>query len=499
MRTEQFLSHHGVTVNPFAEEDAQTDQVFRSRCTTIRHPAWDKVFGNTTTPATSIVFGEKGSGKTAMRLQIAEAIRQHNEEAQENDRLWVVEYDDFNPLLDHFADRLSARKQRDPRKVLAEWKLWDHMDGILSLAVTDLVNLLLATKQHPVESNNRATIFDARRNLDRSQKRDLLMLAASYDASSAEPHAERWDRLKGRLWFGSWRSRGWFTMGALATALVFGLISYFQKWGLLSTPWPYLAILTAWYGWAAKWVHRNNLAWGIVSSVRVLRRERSTIRNILREMSDRDLDNQPIPNRSRADDRYEMFTKLTGILKKLGSSGMVVLVDRVDEPHLTGGQVEYMRDFVWSMLDNKFLKQPGMGVKMLLPAELHDHLQRESKDFHQRARTDKQNVIPSLDWTGEALLDLANARLAGCSEGENKPTIRELIDPAVSDERLVEALRSIRTPRHMFKFLYRLVSNHCNSHSDTEPVWQIKPETFEAVLAIYAQEQASVDRGLSAG
>lgn len=500
MRTDQFLAHHGVQINPFAEEDAQTDQVFRSHCTEVRHPAWDKVFGDATNPATSIVFGEKGAGKTAMRLQIAEALQQHNAKAKDKDRIWVVKYDDFNPLLDHFADRLSARKQREPSKVLAEWKLWDHMDGILSIAVTDLVDHLLSKKSTDVDNPNQANVTDARRNLDSSQKRDLLLLAACYDASTAEPHGERWKRLRSRLWYSNLRASGWFWLGMLTSLTIFGIIGYLGAWNHLATPWPYLVAASAWVGWGCKWWNRHKLAWGIGNNVRVLRRERGTVREILTAMRDRDLDNQPLPNRRRTDDRYELLTKLLDILRSLGSRGMIVLVDRVDEPHLTGGRVEHMRDFIWSMLDNKFLKQPGVGIKLLLPAELGEHLNREDRDFHQRARIDKQNVIPSLDWTGEALSDLANARLQGCAEenANSVATLRDLIDPAVNDSRLIEALRLLRTPRHMFKFLYRLITNHCNAHSDSEPVWQIMPETFEAVLAVYSREQASIDRGLSA-
>ena len=148
MRVQQLLEHHGIAVNPFAEEDAQSDPVFKERCRDATyHPAWDKVYGDPSDPATSIVFGEKGAGKTAMRMQMAGRIALHNARPQ-NSRLFVIEYDDFNPFLDHFADRLSARKQRDPARVLAEWKLWDHMDAILSLGVTSLVDRLLGVP-HP--------------------------------------------------------------------------------------------------------------------------------------------------------------------------------------------------------------------------------------------------------------------------------------------------------------------------------------------------------------
>ncbi len=101
------------------------------------------------------------------------------------------------------------------------------------------------------------------------------------------------------------------------------------------------------------------------------------------------------------------MAKFQGILETLGFHGIVVLVDRVDEPHLINGSVEQMRALLWPMLDNKFLKHPGIGFKLLLPIELSQYIDREDRDFYQRARLDKQNLIPSLEWTGEALYDVA--------------------------------------------------------------------------------------------
>ena len=90
-----------------------------------------------------------------------------------------------------------------------------------------------------------------------------------------------------------------------------------------------------------------------------------------------------------------------------------MLVDRVDEPHLINGSVEQMRALLWPMLDNKFLKHPGIGFKLLLPIELSQFIDREDRDFYQRARLDKQNMIPSLEWTGEALYDVATRAAEG--------------------------------------------------------------------------------------
>jgi len=58
MKIQQFLEHYGVKVNPFSQEDAQSDHIFQQHCAeTIHHPAWDKVLGDCRNPSTSIVFG----------------------------------------------------------------------------------------------------------------------------------------------------------------------------------------------------------------------------------------------------------------------------------------------------------------------------------------------------------------------------------------------------------------------------------------------------------
>ena len=148
-----------------------------------------------------------------------------------------------------------------------------------------------------------------------------------------------------------------------------------------------------------------------------------------------------------------MLYKFQGLLKALGFSGIVVLVDRVDEPHLINGSLDNMKGLVWSMLDNKFLKQPGLGLKLLLPIELSDYVQNEGHDFFQRARLDKQNMIPSLEWTGAALYDLANARVAACSKEGATPKLQDMFDPSITSQRLIDAFAAFRVPRHLVQVL----------------------------------------------
>ncbi len=87
-----------------------------------------------------------------------------------------------------------------------------------------------------------------------------------------------------------------------------------------------------------------------------------------------------------SESRYSLLAKLQHILQTLGFPGIIVLVDRVDEPELVNGKPELMRLLIWPMLDNKLLKHPRMGFKLMLPQELQLYVDRESREFHDRAR-----------------------------------------------------------------------------------------------------------------
>ncbi|GAF81776.1 unnamed protein product, partial [marine sediment metagenome] len=411
-----------------------------------------------------------------------------------------INYDDFNPFLDRFADRLPARKQRDSAKVLEEWKLWDHIDAILSLGVTNMVNLALGAQGTGNPPANRIR-GELRSKLDKHQKRDLLLLSACYDDSLADSFAVRTAQLRRKLRRFSSSALIAPALGMGISAAMLALVGTLWWKEQLTDVWFWMAMVLAllgWVPWLVRWWKCHLEARGVAKNVRVLKRDTPSLRKLFMRMTTRDLHGQPLPNKRRTDDRYELLTKFQGVLGSLGYTGIAVLVDRVDEPHLVNGSVELMRDFVWSMLDNKFLKQPGVGLKLLLASELVEHLNRESREFHQRARIDKQNMIPSLDWTGEALYDLANCRLDACAVDGQAPDLRSMFAEEVSDQRMIDAFGSLRVPRNLFKFLYRVIVAHCNSHTDADPVWSIPRETFEATLAVYSREQAAVDRGLSA-
>jgi hypothetical protein len=502
MKIQQFLDHHGVARNPFAEEDAQSDLVFKEHCiSSTYHPTWDKIYGDPSEPSTSIVFGEKGAGKTALRLQVARHLRQHNRENTDR-RLFVIQYDDFNPFLDRFRDKLGSRQRRRADRVLKEWKLWDHMDAILVLGVTGLTDRILHSRQPSpyVEAEVAENAVDG---LDHHQARDLLLLTACYDQSTATTFKDRWHQLRRRLHFSALPSYRNLAIGIGGTVAVLVLLILLAVYGMappFSYFWMFLIpVAAAWAPWLWQWWRCFRLARGILKQMRLSNRDAKSLRHVLMHFTWSELAAQPLPTKDSTDDRYEMLLKLQGILNAFGFRGIIVLVDRLDEPHLINGSADLMKALLWPMLDNKFLKHPGMGLKIMAPIELTRFIEREDRDFYQRARLDKQNMVAAFEWTGEALYDVANARLQACAVDGAKPRLRDFFDDAVSDRRLLEALRSLRTPRHLFKFLYRLFVHHANAHIEGQEVWKVSPEAFESLLALYHRDQDAFDRGLGAG
>jgi len=486
MKIQEFLEHHGIAGNPFAEEDAQNDTVFKRTCLeTTYHPAWDKIYGDPADPSTAIVFGEKGSGKTALKLQMVRQYERHNESSPER-RTFVVLYDDFNPFLDRFVSRVGPN--RPVEKTLGLWKLWDHMDAILSLAVTQCVTAL-------TDPSQRRTV-----KLTPPQARDLALLAACYDQSTGETFPARWRKLRRRVgyaaWLGVWPlAIGLF--GSLVFAVAAALAVNRGTTGWLGNWWPWLLLAAAWGPWAVRRVRATWTAYRIVRSMRTGNRTVGQLARALARMPEVDLAGQPLPLMARSDDRYELLAKFQAILAAQGYAGMVVIVDRLDEPHLINGSAERMKQVIWPMLDNKFLKSPGMGFKLLLPVELYRFIEREDEQFNQRARLDKQNLVPSLEWSGETLYDIASTRVKAASVGDPPATLAQLFEPEVDQRRLLDGLRSLRVPRQLFKFLYRLLVAHCHAHTGEQPVYRIPLERFDTVLAVFRRDQDAFDRGLA--
>ena len=230
--------------------------------------------------------------------------------------MFVIHYDDFNPFLDRFRDRLGSRNRRAD-KVLAQWKLWDHMDAILSLGVTGLVDRILEVRQP--SAVGRLRHLDAKHidELDRHQARDLLLLAACYDQSTAETFKGRWHRLRRRLKFqhagsrtGNWRL-GWTWMALLADCCSLLLLGERpRRLDLAAVVAIRSSACSAGFpgsgrAWKTFWLAR-----GILQRMRVGIRETNPLRQVLMQFTPAELSGQPLPNKDSTDDRYELLLQV---------------------------------------------------------------------------------------------------------------------------------------------------------------------------------------------
>ena len=510
MDIRRFLSHHGIQDNPFGAEEARHDPVFE-RLTGRdgrTHPEMVKILGNIDRPQSSVVFGEKGSGKTALRLMMGRSIVRHNE-ANPEQRTMLVAYDDFNPVLD------TVTRNRGHGRSLAGFRLGDHQDAILGLAVTKLVDALLGEKGDRERLELPPRGRDKLETLPRHQRIDIAVLAALYDTPRGGGNVlERWRRLKKRLHLG-WRAPITFSavLAALLSVMAVGLllapyaVEFFK---LDSVTIPQWVMPTAGIAAAAGillwlvWLVRRLALWSLCRRIRkaapAIERSRMQLERMLHDLkpADRSYQPWPHPGGEATNARYELTRKLLGILEVFDHQGMIVLVDRVDEPTLVAGRPERMRSLVWPMFDSKFLQQDRIGIKLLLPIELRYMVQKEDASFFEEARLDKQNLVDHLAWSGATLYDLCSDRLRACHEEESSTiTLSDLFDEDVSREHLVDVLGQMRLPRDAFKLLYAVVREHCQDVPEEDAVHRIPRHTLDAIRREQAQRILEMRQGLA--
>lgn len=504
MNIEQFLAHHRLRENPFSAEEARHDAVFaRMVDASPCHPDFSKILGQMSPPGTSIVFGEKGSGKTAIRLQIQHRVEEHNRQNPDR-RTLLVAHDDLNPLLDRLrSPRRAASAEHDGPVAI---RLEDHQDAILSLAVTTLVDTIVGAGSRRGEAA--ATAKQARekiRALPRRLRADLAVIAALYDQSRGDDGPTRWGRLRTRLKLG-WRPMLChvpFLVPVLALLAV-GLMVTGQ---IQSAPPSWLLPLTIAAGAAALllgawWLLRHTRLWWRCRRLRrempAIERSAGALRRMLFEVRASDLASVPWPHAEHDDRRYELTAKLLEVLAGFGYAGMMVVIDRVDEPTAIAGRADRMRAVIWPLLDNKFLQQDNVGVKLLLPLELRHLLHRESAEFFQEARLDKQCLVDRLAWSGATLYDLCSSRLRTCSEpGQEAIALTDLFDEDVSREMLVDALDQMQQPRDAFKFLYGVIQEHCRIVPEDEAHFRVARLTVDSVRRAQSQRVQELHRGLA--
>jgi len=516
MTVSDLLQHWNLSENPFRGEEARSDAVFARMGGSAAAPAesslfhsdFEKILGDLRRPGSSVVFGEKGSGKTAIRLQLSRRVAEFNTE-NPGAKLLLVPYDDLNGALDALHERLGSK---NPLESLQKLRLVDHVDAILHLVTPRLVDAVLDPPP-PTARPASPDVIDLgpderkpARRLDAPSKNDLLLLQAIYDRPEAA-HL-RTQTLRRRLRLG-------VSLGAIAGAIALAigplmvLAAFF--WLKFSPPpwldpshgaWA-LAVLAGLYGLLAL----KLAVWDRLRLLRLARRVRRQLRVIPRghvsyarslsliPASVRDAAGLPLTDSDEP--RYGMLERLRRVLRTFGYAGLMVVVDRVDEPTLVRGDPDRMKAVVWPLLNNKFLQKEGLGFKMLLPMELRHAVFRESSTFFQEARLDKQSLIEHLSWTGATLYDLCESRLAACTRtGSTPPKLIDLFAEDVSRQDLVDALDRVHQPRDAFKFLYRCMTEHCACVTRGQSEWKIPRLILTQVVKQESERVQQMFRGI---
>jgi hypothetical protein len=189
------------------------------------------------------------------------------------------------------------------------------------------------------------------------------------------------------------------------------------------------------------------------------------------------------------------------VIARFGYTGVLVLIDRVDEPTLVNGDADKMREMMWPLFNNKFLQQERFGVKMLLPIELRHALFKESSGVLPGGPARQAELHRAADWTGPMLYDLCNARLNACRDAERGRDPINLIDLFAEDvtrQDVVDALDQMHQPRDAFKFLYRCFNEHCsNVTADQERVAHPEARARDSVRRAEADRVQQLHRGIT--
>ncbi|HVZ94717.1 MAG TPA: hypothetical protein VG797_09425 [Phycisphaerales bacterium] len=528
MNISRFYEHWKIVENPFAGEEARHDPVFAriggaqgsgasptagaANARPITHPDFQKILGDLSRPSSSIVFGEKGSGKTAIRLQIAARIDEHNR-ANPDAKVLLIPYDDLNPMLDRLCAAFKTGLDDEPPEVLKaleKLRLVDHLDSILHNAVPKVVDALLDEQRGTSAVTLPDKPWKILRRSEPTLRRDLLILQSLYDrqpgASERTRIVRRRLRLPGNRAAFVWRMLalfGWILpLGVLAA----DVSQKFWEWPRQFGPLVYLgsmyATLGLWLVFLIKWFIVDR--WGIRHAARRLRKQLRTLPWTTETLSRtlwllpwRVRDPAVLPTDDQEEKRYAMLGRLRRVLVPLGYRGLIIVLDRLDEPTIIAGDAVRMKAVVWPLLNNKFLQQEGIGVKLLLPIELRHELFRESAAFFQEARLDKQNLVEKLNWSGPMLYDLCSTRLNACREAGAAPiALTDLFEEDVARQDIIDALEQMHQPRDAFKLLYQCMHEHAAIVPDEQARYRIPRSVLDMVRRQQAERVSMLSRGI---
>ena len=495
MFSKTWRQHWGLSEDPFACEDADKDLILASVDPAAVHSGFDRIFGNPRSPAPGIVFGEKGSGKSGLRLMTKRWIERHNQEHADA-RTFVLEYIDFDSAIEGVQRSLGVSRldQESASQVLERWELADHLDAILSLGVTRFADELLEGGKAP--------------ELTPKQKGELLVLAALYHDSPRRGITETLRGLRRAVRTRNLRGGSLKTVRLVASlaAIALAFVPYLwseapgepRHWWIGAGA----ALFAVWAATLVGWLSLSGRASGAARAVRVMHRDPAVLREVLAGFKPKERAEYVLPKGNDSATRYELLDQFLRLLEGAGYTGAYVLVDRIDEPSLLSGSDERMRRFVEKLLDVKLLQFPKLALKLFLPIEMEPLYRSAQPDALKRMRLDKSNLIPELKWTGQELFEISNQRLKAClGPGAEAQGLTDLFAPDVDAAYLRETLGALGTPRYAFGFLSAVLTEYVRELPDdlapADERWRCPRSLFDVVRASWLDRTGVLRRSLN--
>lgn len=500
MFIETWRKHWGLTQDPFACEDADKDLILTRMDSAAVHSGFERLFGDPDAPAPGIVFGEKGSGKSGLRLTMKRKLEAYNA-AHPAKRVFWVEYNDFDGFIEQFRRSVHASGDAAAvaNKVLDHWSAADHLDAMLSLGITRLADEVLDTGLEPTK-------------LTRKQKADLLLLTALYCHSRRHSTPEVLGKLRSRIGFHSPRA-GFLFVGRLLLSLLavaLALVPHVDARLGFEAPGP----RWAWYAgggalFAAVWLQDLVVRLGVrrsvhrtTRSIRVLLRDGKQLAQILRGLPPSLRKEFALPRVADEATRFDFLQRFLSLLEAFGYGSWYVLFDRVDEPSALNAASGGSRRFVERMLDHKLLQLPGLGLKLFLPIELDEIYRNATPAELKRMRLDKSNLVHTLDWTGEELYAIADHRLRACSGPDARvKNLDDFFADGFDRNHLRATLEALATPRYALGFLASLFLEYARNLpsdlADDAAAWRVPRAHFDLVRASWLDRANLLRRKLN--
>jgi hypothetical protein len=171
----------------------------------------------------------------------------------------------------------------------------------------------------------------------------------------------------------------------------------------------------------------------------------------------------PTAAQSAAQDELQSLRTLLAILNSMDVSGIVVLVDRLDETPLLGRRPDLMADLIRPLLSSMpYLELEGVGTKFFLPRQVFLDLRRE-------IRTDRI-LTRHISWSDNSLREVLSKRLMVFSDNRVS-SLSEFVEPETQEvfDRSV-MFYAAKNPRNMLRILDSIVTEVCNLHDKAERI-----------------------------